>query len=40
MAFGYTVFEYSDGGIASGAAHLDVATDAPIKFIVLKIQWL
>jgi cyclic beta-1,2-glucan synthetase len=35
--FGYTVFEYTEGGITSEMKTY-VATDAPVKFIVLKIR--
>jgi cellobiose phosphorylase len=35
--FGYTIFEYSEGGITS-EMRTYVATDAPVKFMVLKIR--
>jgi cyclic beta-1,2-glucan synthetase len=35
--FGYSVFEYSDGGISS-EMRTYVATDAPVKFIVFKVR--
>ena len=35
--FGYSVFEHSEGGIHS-EAWVYVATDAPVKFTVLKIR--
>jgi cellobiose phosphorylase len=35
--FGYTVFEHSEGGIAS-ELWIYVARDAPVKFAVLKLQ--
>src|SRR5690348_1575937 len=35
--FGYSIFEYSEGGISSEMATY-VATDAPIKFVVLKLS--
>ncbi len=35
--FGYTIFEYTEGGITS-EMRTYVATDAPVKFIVLKIR--
>ena len=35
--FGYTVFEHSEGGIASELT-VYVATDAPVKFAVLRVR--
>jgi cellobiose phosphorylase len=35
--FGYSIFEYTEGGISSSMTTY-VATDAPLKFIVLKIR--
>jgi cellobiose phosphorylase len=35
--FGYTIFEYAEGGIAT-EMWTYVATDAPVKFIVLKVK--
>jgi cyclic beta-1,2-glucan synthetase len=35
--FGYSIFEYTEGGISSETCTF-VATDAPVKFIVLKLR--
>ena len=35
--FGYTIFEYAEGGIATETCTY-VATDAPVKFVVIKIR--
>ncbi len=35
--FGYTIFEYSEDGISAETSTF-VATDAPVKFVVLKLQ--
>jgi cyclic beta-1,2-glucan synthetase len=35
--FGYSVFEHSESGVSS-QLHTYVATDAPIKFVVLKLK--
>ena len=35
--FGYSVFEYAEGGISSGMT-VHVATDAPVKFITLRLR--
>jgi len=35
--FGYTIFEYTEGGITS-ELNTYVATDAPVKFVVIKLR--
>ncbi len=35
--FGYSVFEYADDGIASAMSTF-VATDAPVKFVVIRVR--
>jgi cyclic beta-1,2-glucan synthetase len=35
--FGYSVFEHSEGGVSS-QLHTFVATDAPVKFVVLRLK--
>ncbi|MEO8182427.1 MAG: cyclic beta 1-2 glucan synthetase, partial [Deltaproteobacteria bacterium] len=35
--FGYSVFEHSEGGVSS-QLHTFVATDAPVKFVALKLK--
>ncbi|HWE03792.1 MAG TPA: glucoamylase family protein [Tepidisphaeraceae bacterium] len=35
--FGYSIFEYAEGGIAT-EMYTYVATDAPVKFVVIKIR--
>ncbi len=35
--FGYSIFEYAEGGIATEMS-MYVATDAPVKFVVIKIR--